>query len=435
MGGSLNLFWREPILPKPGRMEEKENNVTHAFLATLANDRAVTAALLQEILSKSSLRNAASALGRSPEFDFQVSESRKAELRTKQVQIILFIDSEYDESLVADTAFHPIPEAGPQNRDSGTGRDRPDGLILGKNAAVLIESKIRKCNPQAREEQIGRYNRVFFGGAASKVYLTWQQLYRWLSRRNSKETITKHFLKYLEAINLSGFRGIPFFDKKNEWNDAEAEAVAKELSAELKKWFDTENVGLSMNIRPKGKKAGLWDYFYYPALAEKAKKSGPQSIPHMAVYMNSNHFGISVTFNKKAVIKKILGSEKRYSEFFEKVKGLSKNPDAYLALNHYKMLAHKREYKHNRQGPKYEDFKLEYQLSRLKNNPAEEDFFKSLMKLSLRIPLKEIALLEKFYYEDSSDNKVFCDGESALKKIKSVITGLKPNYEFIAGLI
>jgi len=405
---SLNLFWREPISQKTERIKEKENNVTHAFLVTLNQDKKMAQKLITKLLRIK--------LAKTFEIDFQVSETRRSELLKKKNRIILFVNSEYN-----------LSEVTGENSDKKQ-KDIPDGLILDKNAAILIETKVNASKSKA---QINRYNNKFFSNCSKINCLTWQKLYSTIAEINSDDFVTQQFLRYLEAVGLSGFRGIPFFRKNFEWNLKEAEDITKELCIELKKWFIDSHKDLVLGERPK---AGAWDYFYLKKLEYNAKKLGAQGIPHMSFGFNSEAFDVMVTFNKKTVLKKILGSKSVWKDFFEHISRFSKDSNTYLMVSHYKMLAHKKEYKGHRQGPKYSDFKIELQLSRLNKNP--EEYFKNLLNLIAKEQMKEIAIIKKFYYQDSFDKEImkFVDGENALKKIKSTINELEPYYKFIVEM-
>ena len=95
------------------------------------------------------------------------------------------------------------------------------------------------------------------------------------------------------------------------------------------------------------------------------------------------------------------------------------------------MLAHKEKYKGHRQGPKYSDLKIELQLSRLNKKP--EEYLKKLLNIIAEEQMKEIAIMKKFYYNDSFDEEItkFADGKKALEKIKTIINELEPYYKFI----
>lgn len=408
MKNNLNLFWREPISSKIERVREKENNVTHAFLVTLAKDKKMASKLIKKLDEKL----ADVSLGNDFEIDLQVDESRKRETVAKKKQILLFINSKYN-----------VSEA--MEEDDKKQKSIPDGLILNKNLAILIEAKVN----DSKSDQIKRYNNTFFSGSGDEIYSTWEQIYCEMTRIESKDFVIPEFLRYLEVIGLSGFRGISFFRKDFEYNKTEAEGITKELCNELEEWFNKKHTDLVVGKRPK---AGAWDYVYLKKLETNNKKPDAQSIPHIGFGFDYEAFNVMVTFNKKTVLNKILKSE--WKQFFENITKFSEDKNTYLMGSHYKMLAHKTEYKHHRQGEKYSDFKIQLQLSRINKN--SEEYFKNLLNFMSKERLKEIAIVKKFYYKDSFDTEItkFADGEKALKKIKLTINELKPYYKFIVKI-
>lgn len=404
---NMNLFWKQGERPEL-RESDKENNVTHALLVTLKENKEFLNSLLKTVGSQNKIKR--------PTIYFQVPLKIKHKTTNSQEKIILSIVSKHNHS-ERDDPENPMKK-----------KDIPDGLILDKNISVLIESKVSAVKDHG---QLRRYNQTFYQGAGEVKTITWEEIYNLAKRQNrgSKigDYILNQFKEYIEVINLNGFNGIPFFDKSESGENYEKEfasEVLKRLVIEFKEENFFKQHHFKIAERPKTGQA--WDYFY----SEEITKTNPRTFPHYSIYIFDEFFGLDVLFHRKE-FKKIIKNKKE--DFFALIKEIAdKSADYYLTFIHYRKIANKDKYSYARTGRDYTNFEFCVNLKQfIKDN--KKDWQKRLeqyFNLILKEKFKQISLCKKaFYYDRAYEN--LNNAKGVINFIKDSVTDTKDIYKMM----
>ena len=203
----LNVFYRQPK-EKQFRDRELENNVTSAFLILLKSNNTFLNYFLDKLNVNSIKQNCKEVI-------FQVTNKYTIQTKSKENKYLLFINSKYD--------LRIKDNKGSEHTKS---KDIPDGLIFDDKTAILIEAKVSAIK---EESQLKRYNKAYFDGSAQTDLTTWQDIYGYilgysnkyksLNQCNTCDFLLNEFKGYLEVVNLSGFSGIPFFNKDERYDE------------------------------------------------------------------------------------------------------------------------------------------------------------------------------------------------------------------------
>lgn len=407
---NLNLFWRQIKNPKLGE-QELENNVTQAFLILLKENLHFLNNILGQIGLKESIKKDFKVY-------FQVEKKLRYITRETKNKYILSIASDSSRELDSDIILDKS--------------SIPDGLIYDKNTSILVEAKV---SANKDNEQIQRYNKQFFHNEAKIINLTWESLYQIskkikLTKINTiPDFLLKEFLQYLEVINLSGFEGIPFFNKEEKYDKEIASKLLKNLIIDINKkdWFK----GYEFKVGERPKTGSAWDYFY----DNNIKGSNPRKFPHYSVYIFNEFFGIDLLFHKKE-LNRILKNEQDFSNFCDLLSQLSTDsPDYYLKVVHYRKLANKLTNKGVRTGAGYEDFVFIMQLKQfIKNNKNDwKDRLRQYLVLLKGERLKQISILKKAHYLDK-EYGLLVNTENCFNFIKQTFEETKKLNHFIYNI-
>lgn len=406
---SMNLFWKQK--DKPGiDYSEKENNVTHAFLATVRNEPKFLAAVLQKAGIKTNLK---------PGYEvyFQVDKKRRYQTLDAENRFILFISSKYKRA-----EFESDGEKG----------TIPDGLIIDGKTSIIIESKVTSSKDHG---QLKRYNDKFYKGAGEVWEIYWENIYS-LARRyvqSGRSSIGDYLLdqfhEYLEVVNMAGFDGIPFFKKDESYEKKIADKVLKRLGVDMEhqEWFKRHNFVLAG--RPKTGTA--WDYFYNKDI----KETKPLKFPHYSIYIFDDFFGVDMLFHKQE-LRKILNDEQLRETFFGEVEKLAKTcQDYFLHVVDYRLLANKRKGTGARVGPKYSSLEFMLQLSRFiqQNRKDWKEKLTQHLELLAQQSFKQISVMKKAFYGDK-EYKELDSGGASLKFIKDTVNETKHLYDMMLNL-
>ena len=372
----LNVFNYEPSASK-ANVEEKENNVTRAFLNTLKNNPD----FFKKFMIKQSIKV---DLKGEIEFEFQTNPESKGITRNRENKFFLIItkDPYKNDDLVE------------LHSDGGL---RADGLIFGETFAILIEAKV---NAKYDQNQIDRYNKHYFNFNSIEKPVSWEEIHRfcvdYLTKISVEKRIwmeqTKHFIVnefriYLEDNNMSGFDGVEYFVPKTErdtYDPQRANNILKSLRYEYPE--------INPNIIPSDRRfAGQWDYFNM-----KGQKSG--SHPQFQVSLNERGFFLGVMTDGNN-LRKILDN---YDEFAAIIEKLKDNPDYYLEIVDYHKLKNKRENKKIRQGDGYETFNFNIQLLKIFSNKDWENWLKQILILmgKSKFKKKNIQIIKHYLFND-----------------------------------
>lgn len=405
---NMNLFWKQAEKLEL-KEADKENNVTHALLVLLNENNHFLNLLLKKI-------NPALKINQ-PKTYFQVSP--KLRLKTAEVEnkIILSITSNNNTS----EKF--------EQENIKKKRDIPDGLILDKKTAVLIEAKVSATKDH---EQLKRYNKTYYYGKGNIYFINWEEIYNLAKNYQSKgdknieNYLLNQFREYLEVINLSGFSGINFFNKEENYDEDSARDVLKRLVVELKQKDILKQYNFKFAERPLTGNA--WNYFY----SEGIKENNPRIFPHYSIYIFPEFFGLDCLFHKKE-FKKIL-KEKDY--FFSVIENLAKkSPDYYLKFTHYRKLANKESNKNVRVGPGYENFSFMVQIRQyIKDNKKDwKERLEQYFNLLTKEHLKQISILKKTDYKDKA-NQNMNEPEKVIEFITSTVSETNNIYKKMVEL-
>ncbi|GEM_PF-1628604 len=408
-----NLFWRQEGTPKI-REHEKENNVTSAFLILLKYNHTILKKLLNKVKIPQKINN------KKKEIIFQLTPRKvKNRIQKCKNKYLLFIHSKQNENVTLD-----------QNK---TETGKPDGLIFDGTTAILIEAKV---SGSKNEKQLQKYKKQYFDGKAYDVEITWEKIHDILaeSGQDLKEINTPDFLhdqfkKYLEVIRLSGFSGIPFFDKEEAYTKKDANEVLKLLRTELKErdWFKKSFV---MGKRPISE---CWESFCHKTIKDK----NPRMFPHYSIYIFSEYFALDCLFHKKE-LKKIVENKGVFDTFAKIIKKLSNNPDYYFRAVDYHLLANKKPAKAQkgtaRKGTDYTDFEYFFQLRKFikhhRNNRTWEADLKANLELLLKEEIKQFGIIKKAHYADK-EYEAFTEPDYCLKFIQDTIEETNELFGFI----
>jgi len=140
-------------------------------------------------------------------------------------------------------------------------KSRPDGWIVNKNIAVLIENKIWG---KLSSNQIDRHNNKWFNGKGESKPASWKKIYNFFKEESSRNDLgevtkflVKQFTEYLEVIGLAGFTEIPFNDS-TPYDLDDAKNILRNLMVEIEKEIGDLDKSLERRGRPL---EDPWDYF------------------------------------------------------------------------------------------------------------------------------------------------------------------------------
>lgn len=403
----MNLFWRQTRNPNL-RETELENNVTHAFLLLLKKNKE----FLNKLVKNLKIPNIQE---KKKEILFQVSKKHRSQTLDAKNKFILFISSKFN--------------ASEHEGDTEKQTDIPDGLIIDGQTAILIEAKLSSSRDPA---QIKRYNQTYFKNQGILKEVTWEEIHSLINLKKFKkesiaEFLSDQFKKYLEVIHLSGFSGIPFFEKEELYDPKNASFILKHLMIELKEqtWFNKYN--FKTGDRPK---TSPWDYWYIDEILE----TNPRKFPHYSIYIFADFFGIDCLFHTKEV-RRILKNETSLKLFLDLIEKIGKSsPDYFFRAVHYRLL-HNKEKAGARVGESFQDLELTFQLSKFIQNHKKDWRARLTQYLQLfsKEDIKQFSIMKKAHYGDKS-YKHFVNPKPSLNFIKEAIEETHDLFEFINGV-
>jgi|GEM_PF-3025619 len=440
----LNIFTYEPSKENAlDGYDEKENNVTRAFLNTLQFNHDYCQFLFKYIFGEKLKFN-------NTRFKFQVNPEDKKYTIDSKIKYFLIISPDYNinqaktKEKIKDNYGNKISNIDIKKSKS----NRPDGLIFYKNNndeidyAILIEAKF---GSKEKPEQIKNYINEYFNIPIKPFIYHWEDIYlksvEYLkdSQKNLDEAkyfIVNQFIKYLEII-MPTFNGIPYFIKKEdrvadkEYDLIEAKKILNVLRKEYLKF---ENIKIENSNRNfTGSLA--WDNIYLKGY-EKI------DLIHYSIYLDVDSFEISLTARKQ--MSKAISKNKEQLlillERLYKYSHLDFKKDYYFSIIDYKQLNWK-------QGamnlPRFSPFKIQISLEKIFDDKTKAKFpFNELMDfVSLsKMNQKQIEISKIFYFNDNMYQKAqnnindMTDSKVCLSKIKDTLVELKPIYEYFLSL-
>jgi len=410
MNKDINLFWRQTRSPT-FKEKEKENNVTHAFLILLKKSNQ----FLDYLLSKNGIPK---LKNKDKEVYFLITNKNKTKTLECKNKYILFINSKYNEAII--------------ENEKEQERDIPDGLITDGETAILIESKVSASKDNS---QIKRYNQTFFHGCAIEKQTTWEEIYSLIdiaSKRSKEESVERyllnHFKQYIEVIHMSGFAGIQFFNKDEEYNLEDAKYMLKLLIKDLgeKDWF--KKLGYIIKERPK---TSAWDYWADKEIDQD--KDSPRNFPHYSIYIFEDFFGIDCLFHK-AELKKIVENKNLYEQFTDLLEKLSnESVDYYFEAVNYRLLNNKalKDNQGNaRVGASYTPFDFLFNLRQLRKHKDWKEILKNYLQLLLKEEIKQFSIIKKAHYKDKEYIHL-SENEQVFKFIEKTLNETKLLYQLV----
>lgn len=393
----LNVFNYEPRRRKIG-IDEKENNVTRAFLTTLQNCPSFS----KNIFSKLNI-----PIQKDIKYIFQTNEKEVNTLKGRPYRYFLYISKQNSIEVDGDTQ---------------TNNPLPDGLITDSKNIILIEAKV---NAPIDKSQKKLYKEIFFKNNCIEKELTWEEIHLMvknyvihnkLKLSEIELFILSEFQKYLEVINLNSFDGITFFNKENNYDKILAKEMLKQLRIEYPKF---KHISIYTSKRPL---EGNWDPIHI--LTKEKNKT------HYTISMNESSFNIDVmTFGK--IGKKII--KDHYKRFTEQINKLANNSEYYLELIDYHKVKNKRldEGKnHVQRGKDYCSLQFLIQLSKLVKQKDWEKKLKRVMEIHFEAGIKNLQIKKQYLYFDEYYQKEMnlSDKLISLKEIEDTFIELREIY-------
>lgn len=394
----LNIFNYEPRRSKVG-VDEKENNVTRAFLTTLQKSPHFS----KHFFSKLDID-----LQKKVSYTFQTNQKEVNTLKRRtRKHYFLYISKE-----------NPFELEGNNN----TTNPLPDGLINDEKNIILLEAKV---NAPKDKSQKNNYKKKFFDNNCIEKEITWEDIHKiiklfLLKNSSSINTIERfileEFKRYMEAINLNSFDGISFYKNDENYDEIIAKQTLKLLRLEYPKFKD---INLATPTRPL---ESNWDPIRLSTKKEKRT--------HYTISFNEYSFNIDImTFGD--IGKKVV--KHNYKQFIEYVKELSNNVDYYLELVDYHKIKNKRLEKgqnHVQRGKDYNSLLFSIQLYKLVNQKNWEEKLKQIMETHLKSGIKNLQIQKRFLYiDDYYKEKIdMSNRETALNEIENTLKDLKSLY-------
>lgn len=393
----LNVFNYEPRRRKIG-VDEKENNVTRAFLTTLQNCPSFS----KYIFSKLNV-----PIQKDVKYVFQTNQKEVNTLKRRPNKYFLYISKQTSIEFEGDTQ---------------TSNPLPDGLITDNQNIILIEAKV---NAPIDKSQKKLYKERFFKNNCIEKELTWEEIHLMTKNYlyNNKLKLTEiesfillEFQKYMEAINLNSFDGITFFNREENYDSVLAKDMLKQLRLEYPKF---KHISIYIPKRPL---EGNWDPIYI--LTKEKNRT------HYTISMNESSFNIDVmTFGN--IGKKIIKND--YPKFTGEINKLANNSDYYLELIDYHKVKNKRldEGKnHVQRGKDYCSLQFSIQLSKLVKQKDWEEKLKQVMEIHFESGIKNLQIKKQYLYFDDYYQKEtnLSDKVISLKEIENTLIELRDLY-------
>lgn len=279
------------------------------------------------------------------------------------------------------------------------------------------------------------YNKKFFDGRAKIIESSWEKIYDIIIKNKPKEPknigdyILKNFCEYTEVIKLSGFSGIPFFKKDEEFDKRIALESIKKLGKDLKElsWFKKGN----FELRERDQAGKKWDYFFDSNIQEK----NPRRFPHYSIYIFPQYFAVDFVFHRD-ILKKIKKNSKLNERFLMILKSLGeKSTDYCFRAVNYMKIGNKEKARGVRKGEDYEIFNFSLQLNRFIKQNSKHDYgskFNKYLEILCDAELKQLGLQKTALYADYKKyQKLANDGKKCLEFIKNVIDETEDFYNLI----
>jgi len=403
MSTQLNIFDYEPRRNKI-TVDEKENNVTRAFLNTLKNSPKFNQIFFNRIKIPFS---------QNQEFVFQTSEAYfKPKAQGKEKYLMYISKRNYLENENQTQTMNP----------------RPDGSIIDDKNAILIEAKV---NAHIDQSQISLYKNTFFNNNCILKTIYWEEIYDQICGFiESNETlepvelfVLTEFKRYMEAINLNTFKGIPFFStKENEIYTVDS--VKYMLKLLRNEYTSFKSIKLESSVRPM---STTWDAIFL-------KELNSDSNCHYSLSIHEKALNIEINLIGESRIKKVLTAN-IYDLFVKEIAKLKDDKSYYLEILDYHKLKNKdlkEGQNHVQRGEDYETLVFSIQLKKLKKLDNWEEKLLVILQTYVKLEIKNLQLKKKLLYNEEQYRNKLSDKEPCLNIIESTFLELEPLYRLLS---
>jgi hypothetical protein len=390
------------------RIRQLEDNTTKAFINTLEHGREAVVVPFLEWLGVYT--------DEKPRFYLQRSMLPDVAVRKKKVRLLL--------ALLPRTVDIPLDAY----EKAGPGDSRPDAWILGKDFAVLIESKVLARFDQ---EQMKLHLTKLFGEDEPPRYreITWADIHRFFldlcTRLQGLEGwLVQQFAEYLEVIGMNDFCGFrkDFFDyffvhddeDARKWVKHNMEVFANNILDELKKtipFYQYVDLG----------RIKLSDTYCWAAFGNS--KGTYRNLAHQTIAADSQGLNVFVNVELKPAVEKLRNKIRNSHLEWRKIVS---------ELHRHSAFNLKVEERVQKQAQNYDYRSICVVESACLSDPRLADvsytYVESLLE---KIPLPYLTFATKMSRQEAIQASGTNYGRKLIEKITSLMAGFHPLVEFI----